>query len=95
MEPGFASVTLRLQSRDLTSRPPQPRSVDETGVTMVQKPRKIIARKGAKEIGSVTSVERGTLVTMALAVGAMATQFLLFSSWKNPMYMIVYWYIHV
>ncbi|GBL96010.1 hypothetical protein AVEN_199971-1 [Araneus ventricosus] len=37
---------------------------------MVQKPRKIIARKGAKQIGSVTSVERGTLVTMVLAVGA-------------------------
>ncbi|GBM63214.1 hypothetical protein AVEN_188251-1 [Araneus ventricosus] len=45
-------------------------SVDETGVTTVQKPKKTIARKGTKQIGSVTSVERGTLVIMALAVGA-------------------------
>ncbi|GBO04176.1 hypothetical protein AVEN_14678-1 [Araneus ventricosus] len=37
-------------------------------MTTIQKPRKIIARK--EEIGSVTHVERGSVVTMDLAVGA-------------------------
>ncbi|XP_066583775.1 tigger transposable element-derived protein 6-like [Prorops nasuta] len=45
-------------------------NVDETGVTTVQKPRKIIATKGAKQVGSVTSAERGSLVTVCVAVNA-------------------------
>lgn len=45
-------------------------NMDETGVTTVQKPDKIIAQKGIKQVGSVTSAERGTLVTLALAVSA-------------------------
>ncbi|XP_011696449.1 PREDICTED: uncharacterized protein LOC105455090 [Wasmannia auropunctata] len=45
-------------------------NVDETGVTTVQKPGKILATKGEKQIGAVTSAERGTLVTMILAVSA-------------------------
>ncbi|GBM25779.1 hypothetical protein AVEN_188379-1 [Araneus ventricosus] len=45
-------------------------NVDETGVTGVQKPTKTIARKGTKQVGAMTTVERGSLVTMALAVSA-------------------------
>jgi len=45
-------------------------NVDETGVTTVQKPSKIIPRKGAKQIGALTSGERGSLVTVELAVSA-------------------------
>lgn len=45
-------------------------NMDETGLTTVQKPKKIIAKKGSKQVGAVTSGERGTLVTMALAVNA-------------------------
>ncbi|XP_065658788.1 uncharacterized protein LOC136083316 [Hydra vulgaris] len=45
-------------------------NVDETGITTVQKPNKVIARKGIKQIGALTSQERGTLVTMVLAVNA-------------------------
>lgn len=45
-------------------------NVDETGVTTVQKPAKIIAKKGVKQVGAVTSGERGTLVTMCLAINA-------------------------
>lgn len=50
-----------------------PRSIynmDETGLTTVQTPCKIVSRKGFKQIGRITSAERGTLVTMALAVSA-------------------------
>lgn len=44
-------------------------NMDETGVTTVQKPNKVIARRGFKQIGAVTSAERGSLVTLAVAVG--------------------------
>ena len=45
-------------------------NLDETGVTTVQKPRSIVATKGIKQIGSMTSAERGELVTMCVAVNA-------------------------
>lgn len=38
-------------------------NMDETEVTTVQKPNKVIARRGFKQIGAVTSTERGSLVT--------------------------------
>ena len=45
-------------------------NMDETGVTTVQKPSKIVAQKGIKQVGAVTSAERGRLVTVAVAVNA-------------------------
>lgn len=45
-------------------------NVDETGITTVQKPDRVVARRGARQVGSVTSAERGTLVTVAIAVNA-------------------------
>lgn len=45
-------------------------NLDETGITSVQNPGKVIAHKGKKQIGAITSAERGTLVTMCLAVSA-------------------------
>lgn len=44
--------------------------LDETGTTMVQKPKKVIAAKGSKQLNKVTSGERGTLVTTCCAVSA-------------------------
>lgn len=44
--------------------------MDETGVTTVQKPNRVIAGRGFKQIGRITSAERGALVTMAVAVSA-------------------------
>ena len=44
--------------------------MDETGVITVQRPDKVVARKWRKQIGSITSAERGTLVTLACAVSA-------------------------
>lgn len=43
---------------------------DETGITTVQKPRKVVASKGVKQVGSATSAERGQLVTVAVSVSA-------------------------
>ncbi|CAH1979615.1 unnamed protein product [Acanthoscelides obtectus] len=45
-------------------------NMDETGVTTVQKPDRIVARRGFKQVGRITSQERGTLVTLAIAVNA-------------------------
>ena len=47
--------------------------MDETGVTTVQKPKKVISQKGKKQVGSVTSAKRGELVTAVCVVNAMGT----------------------
>lgn len=45
-------------------------NVDETGVSTVLKPNKIVAAKGKRNIGAMTSGERGTNVTVVTAVSA-------------------------
>lgn len=45
-------------------------NLDETGVTTVQKPGKILASRGKKQIGVITSAERGSLVTMCNVISA-------------------------
>lgn len=44
--------------------------VEETGCTNIQKPPKVLTKKIVKQVGSITSQERGTLITMYLASGA-------------------------
>lgn len=51
--------------------PSQVYNVDETALTTVQGSNKIIATKGQKQVGQVTSAERGTLVTMVGAINAL------------------------
>ena len=46
-------------------------NVDETGLTTVQRPNRIVAAKGTKQVGLVTSAERGELVTLCCAVNAL------------------------
>jgi hypothetical protein len=43
-------------------------NADETGVTTVHKPDKVVAARGSKQMGKMTSAERGTLVTLCCAV---------------------------
>nr|XP_033472895.1 jerky protein homolog-like [Epinephelus lanceolatus] len=45
-------------------------NMDETGITTIHKPNKVVARKGFKQVGSLTSAERGTLVTLSCAISA-------------------------
>ena len=45
-------------------------NMDETGVTTVQKPKHIVTQMGRKQVGSVTSGERGELVMVVCAVVA-------------------------
>ena len=46
---------------------------DECGISSVQKPGKIIARKGIKQVGRITSLERGKNVTLMACVSALGT----------------------
>ena len=46
-------------------------NMDETGVTTVQAPSRVVARRGLKQVGAMTSGERGTLVSVAYAVQAL------------------------
>ena len=45
-------------------------NIDETGCTTVQKPTKIVAATGIKQVGAIVSAERGQLVTVCCAVSA-------------------------
>lgn len=45
-------------------------NVDEMGCTTVQKPTKVLAPKGVKQVASITSQERSTLITVSLAFNA-------------------------
>ena len=45
-------------------------NVDETGISTVHVPPKILAKKGQKQVGQMTSAERGNNVTMISAVNA-------------------------
>lgn len=45
-------------------------NMDETGVTTVQDPGTIIAEKGQKGVGSITSYERGKNITIICAMSA-------------------------
>lgn len=56
----------QLQGKDIWN-------MDESGITTVQKPDRIIARRGQKQVSAMTSAERGTLVTIALAGNALGT----------------------
>ena len=45
-------------------------NMDETGVTTVQSPSKVLAKCGKRAVGSLTSAERGQLVTVVAACSA-------------------------
>lgn len=52
----------------------QPQNVwnmDEIGITTVQTPERVVGRRGERQVGAVTSAERGTLVTLACAINAL------------------------
>lgn len=45
-------------------------NIDETGLSTVQKCRKVVSERGLKQVGQITSAERGTLVTLCCCVNA-------------------------
>ncbi|KAB0803085.1 hypothetical protein PPYR_00055 [Photinus pyralis] len=48
-------------------------NLDETGTSTVQKPRKIVAEKGSKQVSQCSSAERGSLVTSCAIICANGT----------------------
>ena len=48
-------------------------NVDETGISTVQKPGKVIATKGARLVGRITSCERGQTVIVLCIMNAVGT----------------------
>ena len=48
-------------------------NIDETCVTTVHRRDRIVASKGTQQVGAITSAERGSLVTVAVAVSASGT----------------------
>ena len=64
----YANIERVLKDRELEAH--QLWNCDETGITTVQVPERIIAEKGERQVAAVTSAERGTLVTMCNAVNA-------------------------
>ena len=48
-------------------------NMDETGGTNVHKPEKVIGSKGVRQVGKVTSGERGQTVTLICAMNAVGT----------------------
>lgn len=49
-------------------------NVDETGITTVQTPDRVIGKHGTKEVGVMTSGERASLVSIACAVNAIGNK---------------------
>lgn len=45
-------------------------NIDETGLQTVHEPQKVVGCKGRKQVGSITSSERGQTVSMAVRVNA-------------------------
>lgn len=48
-------------------------NVDETGMSTVQRPGKVLAKKGQKQVGRITSAERGQNMTVVGAINAAGT----------------------
>lgn len=46
-------------------------NIDETGLSTVQRTQKVIALRGTKQVGQVTSAERGTIVTVCCGINAL------------------------
>lgn len=59
------------RASDVSVSNPETWNADETAITSVQKPRSIVAPKGNKQVGGMTSAEKGQLVRMVTAANAL------------------------
>ena len=65
--------------------------MDESGITAVHKPHRILARKGQKQVGEITSGERGKTATVVCAFNAIGTYvspMIIFPRKRLPMIMM-------
>ncbi|KAJ8951915.1 hypothetical protein NQ314_007634 [Rhamnusium bicolor] len=66
----YVNLKSILEKTDKLKDPSRIFNLDETSTTTVQRPRKVVAQKGVKQISHCTSGERGVLVTTCVAVSA-------------------------
>ena len=59
--------------RDTGAGPSQIFNMDESGITSVHKPPRIVGKKGQKQMGKITSGERGQTVTIVCCMNAVGT----------------------
>lgn len=55
---------------------------NETGLTIVHYPVRVIATKGVKQVGSTTSAERGVNVPLICCINAISNSYLLYSYFR-------------
>ena len=67
----YSLLKTELDSKKFT--PDQLFNIDETGITVVQKPGRILAAKGCKQVGRAVSGEKGTTTTVVCAMNAVGT----------------------
>lgn len=67
---GLFFNTLSAKLQQLNVGPESIWCMDETGITTVHIPGGVIATKGVKQVGGITSGERGTLITVSVGVNA-------------------------
>ena len=48
-------------------------NMDETGITCVHRPRKIVASKGVRQVSKITTGERGKTVTVICGISTVST----------------------
>ena len=65
---------LQTVASQMTYEPNSIWNLDETGVTIVHTPQRVVARRGLKRVGKITSADRGQMITMALAVSAVGNK---------------------
>ena len=66
----FAKLGAVCARLDLLSKPMQLYNVDETGITVVHKPGKVVTELGKKQVWSISSAERGKTHTVLVCVSA-------------------------
>lgn len=62
-------------------------NLDETGITTVARPIKVVSTKGKKQVGQIASAERGSLVTfvgIVNGIGGMVPPIFVFPRIRNP-----------
>lgn len=69
----FSNLKSILAKYPVISDPSRIFNLDETATTTVQKPKKMVAEKGVKQLCAATSAERGQLVTTCAIISATGT----------------------
>ena len=71
-------MSIELNQRIFTIKPENIYNLDESWFTICQKPQEIIALKGKKSVGAITSTEKGKNITVVSVSGSYVPPYLFF-----------------